>query len=216
MTEGTVFSCFLLKAWKCVQVLEFGYYTPGSENTEPLNVFGFVKILWILQTTSEFGNLYSRLFRIGKKKIKHLKIPFPFWSPLIFDKKTKRERRLRGKFPRSLQVINEPENIFFSWFGFFGHAELVMRWRLSKTTEDISVCVATGWQRRGRPYWEGWARWTWSAWTKGQYKCIFFFCWKIELKLGKWAFRCRCCQILYLSPKDSISFVFTAVEPHSE
>jgi len=33
---------------------------------------------------------------------------------------------------------------------------------------DIRVSVSIGWQRRGRPCWEGWARWTWSSWTKGQ------------------------------------------------
>lgn len=87
---------------------------------------------------------------------------------------------------------------------------------------DICVSVLLGWQRRGRPCWQGWARWTWSSWTKGQSDFTLemfssFAPMNMSLPDEKQN-KVLVSELLnenavkYSSPEDSGSFVFTAVE----
>ena len=83
--------------------------------------------------------IWESLFQSFQNREKNtLLISFPYWSTLILP--SRRLYLLRGELPNLLQVIDELESVFFWWFGFFGHAELVVCWRLPSILWHTCIC----------------------------------------------------------------------------
>lgn len=125
-----------------------------TEKTDPKPVFFFSFFLWFVvlfclfshcMTKLENYELYKQSHSLGifipdlseQWDKKFLQIPFPFWNPLLLL--LRRLSLLSGEFFHPLQVA-ELENGFFWWFGFSGHAELVMHWRLTAILWYMCIC----------------------------------------------------------------------------
>lgn len=144
MTEETIFSYvfvffFLEKKLKvCAGIRTLILHTRLWKYGSTKPVFFFSFFLWIFfKALYDSLTVWESVFWSFQNREKNT-LQFPCRCLLLLP--SRRLYLLRGELPNLLWVIDELEKVFFWWFGFSGHAELVVCRRLPGILCYMCVC----------------------------------------------------------------------------